>query len=892
MTNDSGVIVPGFGPRNTGLMIVGERPGSYEAAQRRPFVGPTGQLLRHYLSVAGLHAHQFYMTNLVKDYHPANASPTPADVARWTPELVRELAEVKPRYLLAVGAHAARWFVGEDIAERGPNEIGSPEVMTMAAVHGLPFHSDRAPGTVVIPTYHPAFALHGGDEESLTWLNYDFNNVGAIISGKLPATPVTDEFAGREHYIDVTGRGLESVIDGWASTTPFALDTEGLLNSDWFWSIQVTADAGIGYILRASQPDFARGIAAIRRHALSPARPVTFIHSSMHDFYVCRQMGLDLFDCNLWDTRYAAYVTRIEPPGLKPLARRLCGMVMQSYNFVVGNAGLEKQLAFLGKILERTWPKPESRIEHENDGTSRLYTPQPVAQRAEAILVDFYSDKRDKEGNPVDPLKRWKKVDRILRRTVEHELGPMPVGTLADVPLDTALRYAGRDPDATLRIGLRQMSARDARYQNLCRSGNAVLPVFEEMQSSGMLADRAYCEKMSEAMWTEMCRLQSHISHRYYGGKPFNPNSPDQVAALMRRRVSTETGEQLIYSAVKKTKKGKVSTSKKSIEHLRYTDTAIESIIDWREHQKMRDSFYRPIIGRIGDADRAYIHTDLNPYKVTSRRISSSDPNLTAIPVRNELGVQVRDGFVAEDGYEYGSWDLSQAEMRVMAGLSGDPLLRKMFLEKRDPHAETAARIFGIDIRDVKEMEHRYPSKRAGFGIITNIQGVGLLDQLRMFGCKGWDEDKCDELIAEWLKIYKGVARFLEDCKEEVRAKGVIHDYWGMPRYLSGVWSHDRKTAAEAERAGSSHKIQGGAQGMIQQSMIWVKPYIRALRDAGEDVRWVLQIHDSVMFHYRSELWDTINPLIHEALTQHHNMKLGVPMDAKASRGTTWGKLH
>lgn len=1130
------IVVPGYGKVPNSVLIVGERPGEHESVALRPFVGRAGQEQARYLRREGFNLTRAtaYVTNVCKDYIEGNADPTPSDIERWTPELVGEIARVRPQFTLAVGRFAVRWFLGD---------------VDMDAVHGLPQSSPRAPG-VVIPCFHPAYGFYDADARTL--ISYDYANAVAIINGHASAEPVVDEFVGSEEYLDVTGRQLASVIAGWDESAPIAIDTEGLLNSDWHWSIQVSAAIGTGLVLRSSQPDFEEGIAAIRSHTLSPASPATFIHSSMHDFHVTRSMGLDLFDCNLWDTRYAAYTTRIEPQGLKALARRRCGMMMNDYRDVVGNVALEKQLAYLGAILERDWPKPDGRVINNNDGTSEFYTPQPVGKRAEAILVDFYSGKTDRDGSLVDPMKRWRKVDRELRAMVERELGTMPIATLADIELNKALRYAARDPDATLRIGLRQLASKDKRYLSLCRDGNGVLPVFEEMQASGMLADREYCSRMSETMWAAMCRLQSRISHRYMQDRPFNPASSDQVATLMRRRG--------LVGEKRSRKTGKVSTAKKSIEHLRYTDDAIADVIDWREHQKMRDAFYGPIIERIGDNVRAYIHTDLNPYKVESRRISSSDPNLTAIPVRNELGIAVRDGFIAEPGCELGSWDLclaphtrvltadlrwipirdvrrgdrlvaidehsvgrprklqtatverlgyrvracrrirtssgreiiaslehpwltrnkarfrlsggkhggawqwvqtedlrvgdalcklaepwetdqsweagwiagfldgegclnrryamisltqkpgptfdrardflsrrgfhkpynrktggyagsgtvntswvcgvidcmsligtirpqrffdesieklwegkelrrryaktispngfepsdaivsiedvsaqavvsmqtsthtfvaegyfthnSQAEMRVMAGLSKDPLLARMFLEKRDPHAETAARIFGIDIRDVKEMEHRYPSKRAGFGIITNITGAGLLDQLRMFGCKGWDQESCDRLIVEWLKVYKGVATFLDACRAEVREKGVVYDYWGMPRYLPGVWSDDRKAVAESERAASSHKIQGGAQGMIQRSMIWLKPYIRGLREAGENVRWVLQIHDSVMFHYDSTLWDTLNPLIHEALTQHHDMAaLGIPMDAKASRGTTWGKL-
>jgi DNA polymerase-1 len=471
-----------------------------------------------------------------------------------------------------------------------------------------------------------------------------------------------------------------------------------------------------------------------------------------------------------------------------------------------------------------------------------------------------------------------------LRRTVERELGPMPRPSLADIPLADAVWYASRDPDATLRVYHQLRLAIKAQGLGfLMADGMAVLPVFEEMQSSGMPVNRAYFEKLSADMWDEMCRLQSRISHRYCGGRPINPASGDQVAALMRRRG--------LVGEKRSKKTGKVSTAKKSIEHLRYTDDAMADVIDWREHEKMKDAFADPIAERMPEGvDFADVRCIIKTTRVTSRRISASDPNWTAIPVRNELGLRARDGIEVPEGELLGSWDLSQIEMRYMAHISRDPLLVRLFHEGRDVHAETAARIFGIALADVEELKHRYPSKRAGFGIITNIQGAGLLDQLRMYGCEGWDEDGCDKLIVEWLKVYRGVGQFLADTRTEVREKGVVRDCWGMPRYLPGVWSEDAKVRAEAERAASSHKIQGGAQGMIQRSMAWLKPRIHEMRQDGLNVRWLLQIHDELLLRFMAELWDVLDPLIIEGLTQH-SLALIVPVKAKGSCARSWGKL-
>jgi len=351
------------------------------------------------------------------------------------------------------------------------------------------------------------------------------------------------------------------------------------------------------------------------------------IHNAMFDIEMCRNMGIDLFGAALWDTMYAAYITCIEPQGMKPLARRWCGMKMRSYEETVGEAGLHKQEAYLLSVIEMMpWPKPDPRVEYNNDGTADLYTPQPVERRAEAILKDLYAGKLSKKGEPTDPYARWKKVDRDLKRMVEARLGPMPIGTLGDIPPNEATYYASRDPDATLRLYGRMAPALEEQgLTKLMAAGMEVLPVFEEMQASGMPASRSYFEQLRDDMWVRMCELQERIQNKHFGGKPFNPASPDQVIELMKRRK---------LKGQKSTNTGKVSTAKKSIEHLRYEDEAIADVIDWREHQKIKDGFCTPILSRIPDGvEISPIRTSIKTTRVATRRISASDPNLPRCPL-------------------------------------------------------------------------------------------------------------------------------------------------------------------------------------------------------------------------------------------------------------------
>lgn len=912
------IVVYPCGPSPAKVMIIGERPGAEEALNYRaygydeptPFIGASGREQDTFLEVNGLHRRRCRLANVCWDYKDGNPDPTAADIDRWTLELEAEIRRVNPSFVLAVGRFATRWFLGS---------------VDMDSVHGLPHRSSRAPDAVIIPTYHPAFGLYDPDAKGLVF--HDYRQAARIIKGEISSEPVVDHIT-HPSYTEVTSpRQLRHELEWVGSDEPvdIALDTEGV--PDEPWSLQFSINPGTGIVLRVSDPSFESYIAYLHSWMVAHAPPLTVVvHNTMYDIEMCRVMGLDLRKFRLYDTMVAAYLLRTEPQSLKHLARRHCGMAMVEYREVIGNAADDRRTEYLFSILERSWPKPEPRLIQENDLTTRMYVPTPIERRVEKILLDWDTARDNLESigrlvvkpdnkDEFDVVKRWRAVDDVLRAAVEAELGPFPDATLDDVPLDRAIAYSGRDPDATLRVYHRiAPMVVSAGLQDRMSLMMSNMGTIEEMQSTGMLASRQAFVSLSARMNDEMATLCSRLSNRFNDGNPINPNSPDHVRELMSRRG---------LRGAKKTKKTKqVSTSKKSVEHLRHTDDAMSLVIDWRERQKTRDSFSDPILERI-PVGREYhrVRSNIRITRVSSSRPSATDPPLLAIPVRHELGVAVRECFVAprtdaEFGQFWremrhepvdcyiGTWDLSQIEMRVMAHLSRDPLLIKLFLEGRDIHCETAIRIFGLSVKPekdergqwvypgVKKKEQRDPTKRAGFGVITGIQGEGLFDQLRMMGAgEGWDARKCDDLIRDWFGVYKGVKTYIEDCRRRCRNTGYARDMGGHYRYLPGIWSKDDRARAEAERQSHSHEIQGSAAWMIQRAMAWLGPQINDLRDStGWFIRWLLWIHDEVLFWYPEEAESIMADLVTDALI-NHSYKLRVPVEANHAFDLNWGKL-
>lgn len=895
-----GTIVPPHGPTPNRVLLVGEAPGRTEAEQLRPFAGKSGAEQRSYLARHSLTPDSFRLANVIPEYTSGNPDPTPDQIAAWTPVLEAEVEACTPKLIVAVGRFASQWFLGDEA--------------TMEVCHGIPHEggafdpsiAHRACGALVLPITHPAAGFY--DQDARSAISWGYDRVAwalDLIRRNRRPDPLTDDYAGHEQYADVTGHDLAAILapashDG----SPVALDTEGTPTAPW--SIQITTTPGTGYCLRYSQPDFGVGAQSILDSALRGT--TTIMHNALYDIEMCRAMYPTLDYRNpattIADTMYAAYLLRLEPLGLKPLAWRWCGMRQPSYSDVVGDAGRMAQLYWLMEALELTasWERPPARTIRHNNGVEKLYRPAATNRRISRIIADIEAHKLDKDGNPPDPYKRWhnqttdlklwSQRHRELHVQVERELGPMPVGTLDDIPLTQAVNYACRDTDATLRLYYKlqnQLAANDSLP--LFRRAMTVLPVFEEMQHSGMPASLPHFEALDEKLLAEMVEYQQRISRKYFSRRPFNPNSTKDVAALLRRRN---------LAPKKYTDNGAPSTSKSSIEHLRYTDPAINDVFEWREREHLRSSFCTPIIARLADLDYlgqlpssliAPVRCSFRPTGTATRRLATSNPNLLNIPSRTELGRMVRDCYRVEPGYLLGAWDLSQIEVRLAAHLAADPVLCRLINEGADIHTQTAAMVFGIPADEVAK-DQRTVAKSITFGILYGMSDERLLNEIERQGVTGWTLDDCSAAIAKWLEVYAGIADYIARCVALVQRQGYITDPFNHRRYLPGIWAPDKKLRAEAGRIAVNHTIQAGAQSMLQNSMSYLRPIVWDMQQCGWDVLWTLQIHDELVFRFEAEAEEVLGEVVVEALTCHHGIPdMLVPVEANGAVAESWAGL-
>lgn len=415
----------------------------------------------------------------------------------------------------------------------------------------------------------------------------------------------------------------------------------------------------------------------------------------------------------------------------------------------------------------------------------------------------------------------------------------------------------------------------------LMTTGMQAAPMFEAMQANGMPARRLLLARLGTVLQQEYLEHLDTLRREYFDDCMFNPLSPIHTRRLLQRRGLRVT---------KLTATGELSTAKTSIEHHRYTDDAIALLFKCREIIHCKCSFIDPVLeGLDGDSDYCNVYGQLQTTRTATRRLSGKAPNLLAQPNHSEYGQRLRGCYVAPDGYTFVRGDLSQIEARFLAHESQDPDLCRLFIEDRDIHSETASRLFNLPIDQLDKHKHRVPAKRVVFGTNYGQGGYGLWIQLRMLGLVDWTVAQCESLIRRFYITYPGVARYRDRVIAETRRTGYIDDMWGMRRYLPNIHSEDEKERAEAGRMAVSHRIQGGAQGMLQCSMAYLWPLVLELQSAGVDVQPRLQIHDELIFTVPVGYESIVEALLLDALCNHSGVRLRVPVKADSVVRRTWG---
>lgn len=846
------------GPHTSPIVCVGEAPGRDEDRRGYAFVGRSGRLFDHYCEMAGLR--DPFITNLVRRWTgPGDPDPTKAEIARDWPLLFDELESIRPEIIVTLGAVSTRFFLGD---------------VDMAVVHGIPHRSELWPEAILLPCYHPAAGLR--DPYAASHCLADLRTAVALLSGAVKESDLAIVAPRRAPSYKPASSAASSPSE--AISLPrgqwLALDTEGVPGAPW----------GFSYSSRV-------GSGRVVRYRGSPIR-VSFpedtricFHLALYDLPMMAEMGINVPTSNLDDTIIMAYCLQLEPQALKALARRHLGLEMTEFKDLVHPHYMAAALSYLEKVAERDWGKPEEQLKQESKtGKWKVYRPQPLKGRVSRLLADLRGESKRKAKDPVDPLTRWKATPLEVRAPAEAEFGPFPELDIHLVPDAEAIAYSAKDADVTRRLAPILMKRLKAmNLVDVYRMDMAILPMVAEMMANGMPISLPHFEALTPKFDAEMATITDRVRLRDNRGQHINLRSGDQVADLLYNRLGMRPPKMTDTGA-----RGKVD--EKALQALANTHPhpILADLTNFREVATLKSSFSEKLPRHVGRDGR--IHTTIRMTRVVSGRLSTADPNMQAIPAHSDLGKEIRNGFVAPEGYVFLSHDLDQVEMRWMAIVSGDDALINLFNSGVDVHSANAASIFRIPVEKVDRGIHRLIAKRVGFGIIMGISGAGLLDQLYLAGIYSFTLDQCTAFIEAWLDKFPRVREFMLASRREGRRKGYVQDYWGRIRYLPNIRCPIEYLKGEEERASHSHKIQAGAQGLMKRGMARAWQRILDWRETGLDVRPTLQIHDELLTLCPKGAEEDIGTAL-KACFEADSQRFPVKIGCKWAAGERWGDL-
>ena len=444
--------------------------------------------------------------------------------------------------------------------------------------------------------------------------------------------------------------------------------------------------------------------------------------------------------------------------------------------------------------------------------------------------------------------------------------------SMRDLSPTLVYEYACEDADITLQLKNRlEPELKNRECEKLFYELEMpLMPVLAEMEMNGVCLDTESLKETSTILTTR----QKEIERRIYelAGKSFNIASPKQVGTIL-------FDELKIIDKPKKTKTGQYVTSEEVLLQLKNKHEIVADILEHRGLTKLLGT-YIDTLPHLINQRTGHIHTSFNQTVTATGRLSSSDPNLQNIPIRGEDGKEIRKAFVPEPGCLFFSADYSQIELRVMAHLSGDENMIRVFTEGHDLHAATASTIYKKPIDEVTRDE-RTKSKRANFGIIYGITVFGLAERLDI------SREEARQLIDGFFETFPQVHDYMERAKQEARQRGYVETLFGRRRYLPDINSQNATVRGFAERNAINAPIQGTAADIIKVAMIRIHKRFLA---EGIRSKMILQVHDELNFSVLPEEKGRVETIVLQEMQQA--LPLSVPLVADCGWGSNWLEAH
>ena len=443
---------------------------------------------------------------------------------------------------------------------------------------------------------------------------------------------------------------------------------------------------------------------------------------------------------------------------------------------------------------------------------------------------------------------------------------------MRDLPPSDVYKYACEDADVTLK--LKHVLEKELETSNAKPLFEEIemplVPVLAYMERNGVRIDTDALKETSKHFTARMNQIEAEVHQ--LAGVEFNIASPKQVGEVLFDRMK-------IVDKAKKTKRGQYITSEEVLESLRGKHEIVGKILEHRGLKKLLGT-YIDALPQLINPHTGRIHTSFNQTVTATGRLSSSNPNLQNIPIRNEDGKEIRKAFIPDDGCEFFSADYSQIELRIMAHLSGDPHMIEAFQKGQDIHAATAAKIYKIDLSQVTR-EQRSKAKTANFGIIYGISVFGLAERLNV------DRKEAKELIDGYFQNYPHVKEYMDESIRSAREKGYIETIFKRRRYLPDINSHNAVVRGYAERNAINAPIQGSAADIIKVAMIRI---YRRFKEEGLQSKMILQVHDELNFSVVPSEREKIEQIVISEMESAYKMK--APLQADCGWGKNWLEAH
>ena len=457
---------------------------------------------------------------------------------------------------------------------------------------------------------------------------------------------------------------------------------------------------------------------------------------------------------------------------------------------------------------------------------------------------------------------------------IEELIGPKGKnqGNMRDLPPASVYEYACEDADVTLK--LKNKLEKELDENNVRKLFEEIemplIPVLAYMERNGVRIDTEALKETSRHFTLRMKQIEEEVYQ--LAGTEFNIASPKQVGEVLFDRLK-------IVEKAKKTKTGQYVTSEEVLESLRGKHEVVGKILEHRGLKKLLGT-YIDALPQLINPETGRIHTSFNQTVAATGRLSSSNPNLQNIPIRNEDGKEIRKAFIPDDGCIFFSADYSQIELRIMAHLSGDPHMIEAFQKGQDIHAATASKIYKVPLEE-ETREQRSKAKTANFGIIYGISVFGLAERLNV------DRKEAKELIDGYFENYPHVKEYMDESIRIARERGYIETIFKRKRYLPDINSRNAVVRGYAERNAINAPIQGSAADIIKVAMVRI--YQRFLKE-GIQSKMILQVHDELNFSVLPEEQEKVKQIVIEEMESAYKMK--APLLADSGWGQNWLEAH